>query len=428
MRGVAAVMLSAAQQHGPVHRYGPPVGMAVESPNRTKSMLAIVAAATLAASPQLDRVAHGPRPPRLEPRSSRGRPQPPAPRPLGAEQPKHTGPIAPVYLSFGIGGLFLFGDAEPGVAIGEVFSNQVNIGVEGGLRLSRHLALALYADFGAGEEGRAVAAVCDTFIYADCNASTTRVGLMLRHTFDPSARVTPWIGVGAGLAFGRVSFPSGSGTSGGTPGLIEEYAGWELLRLQGGFDVRSTPVFGVGVLRRRELQPVRRVQEMVDDRADGEARSVVARRRRGRHPHDLVPVETGSLRASAASPRLARRRWRVCARLSGTPLRPRVLAVRHRPPRCLGAVPGTVPRGLGASSRRPPGSGRTVRHPSAAPHFLAVRHQIRARSSRPAPPSPAGTRRRAAWRYGDTGRARRRRACAGRCAGPAARTPYCRGI
>ncbi len=70
---------------------------------------------------------------------------------------------------------------------------------------------------------------------------------MLRHTFDPSARVTPWLGVGAGLAFGRVSFPSGSGTSGGTPGLIEEYAGWELLRLQGGFDVRSTAVFGVGV-------------------------------------------------------------------------------------------------------------------------------------------------------------------------------------
>jgi len=162
------------------------------------------------------------------------------PPPAWAEQPHRTGPISQFYLSLGIGGLFLSGDAEPGVAVGEVFGNQLDFGIEGGLRLSRHLALALYGDFGVGDPGRDVRTFCNDQAI-DCSASTTRVGILLRHTFDPAARVTPWIGVGTGFASGHVTTSSGGGYD-----TVAKYSGWEMLRLQGGIDVRSSPVLGVG--------------------------------------------------------------------------------------------------------------------------------------------------------------------------------------
>ena len=50
--------------------------------------------------------------------------------------------------------MFLSGDVEPGVDIDRVFGSQVNLAFEGGLRLSPHLGLGLYADLGLGIPGR----------------------------------------------------------------------------------------------------------------------------------------------------------------------------------------------------------------------------------------------------------------------------------
>ncbi len=204
-------------------------------------------------------------PPYSQPPQARGYPPPPAytpppppqgypppPQAYGPRRPQQPAwadpqrgaPISPFYLSLGLGGLFLSGNAEVGVPVSDILGNQVNFGVEGGLRLSRHLALALYGDFGVGDPGRDVQAFCNEAPAIDCSGSTTRVGLMLRHTFDPAARVTPWIGVGTGLSYGAVT--THDGMSGGGSDTVVRYSGWEMLRLQGGFDVRSNPVFGVG--------------------------------------------------------------------------------------------------------------------------------------------------------------------------------------
>ena len=94
---------------------------------------------------------------------------PPPPQAYGPRRPQQPAwadpqrgaPISPFYLSLGLGGLFLSGNAEAGVPVSDILGNQVNFGVEGGLRLSRHLALALYGDFGVGDPGRDVQTFCN---------------------------------------------------------------------------------------------------------------------------------------------------------------------------------------------------------------------------------------------------------------------------
>ncbi|HEY6097940.1 MAG TPA: hypothetical protein VIW03_00830, partial [Anaeromyxobacter sp.] len=71
-----------------------------------------------------------------------------------------------------------------------------------------------------------------------------RFGVLLRHTFDPYASSTPWIAVGTGFEWGNVSFDA-TGT-GGTQSLLD-YTGWEMVRLMGGVDLRTSPVFGFGL-------------------------------------------------------------------------------------------------------------------------------------------------------------------------------------
>jgi hypothetical protein len=173
--------------------------------------------------------------------------QPPAPAavppPAYAAPKRETGPMAPFYLSLGLGGAFLSGQAEAGVDIDRVFESQVDVLLEGGLRLTPHLGLVLYADLGAGDPAGEIRDQCDAALL-DCVATTGRVGLMLRHTFAPAARATPWLGVGTGYEFGSVSIDDGGGHHESRE--LFTYSGWEMIRLQAGVDFRSNRVLGLG--------------------------------------------------------------------------------------------------------------------------------------------------------------------------------------
>jgi hypothetical protein len=124
----------------------------------------------------------------------------------------------------------------------DVFGNQLNFGIEGGARLTPHLALGLYGDLGWGDVGRDIRNQCNAQ-GLDCDASSSRFGILLRHTFQPDGRSTPWVSVGTGWEWGEVTSTDGFG------GSFEEfsYSGWEMLRLMAGVDLRSSPVFGVGL-------------------------------------------------------------------------------------------------------------------------------------------------------------------------------------
>jgi hypothetical protein len=158
-------------------------------------------------------------------------------------QPVGTGPVEPFWLSLGIGGMFYGGNVEPGFSMNGTFGPQMDLSFEGGFRLNPYLGLGLYADIGVGGNGNeaTLRAACDSN-GGSCNSTTSRVGILLRHTFSPHAHTTPWISIGTGFAHGSVDWSAdGYGSSN-----VLEYSGWEMLRLNAGIDVRSNRVIGFG--------------------------------------------------------------------------------------------------------------------------------------------------------------------------------------
>jgi hypothetical protein len=177
------------------------------------------------------------------------RPQPPAPgypqAPTYAGARRGMQPIVPFYGAFGLGGAFISGDLAEGVPADRVYDPQLDIWLEGGMRLTPHLGLGIYLDIGVGEPASEVRAACDA-LATSCTATTGRFGVLLRHTFNPSAYSTPWVAVGTGFEFGSVSEDSSSYDSGSSQELFR-YTGWEVLRLMAGVDLRANPVFGFGL-------------------------------------------------------------------------------------------------------------------------------------------------------------------------------------
>jgi hypothetical protein len=173
-------------------------------------------------------------------------PQPPPAYPAYPAQQaaqRNTGPMSPLWLSFGIGGSFPGGDAAAGVPMRDVFDSQLGVLIDGGVRLNPHLGLGLYLDLGYGDPASNWRAYCETTYQTSCSANTGRFGIQLRHTFDPYAASTPWISVGTGYEWGGITADyAGSGNY-----EVATYHGWEILRLMGGIDLRTSPVFGVGL-------------------------------------------------------------------------------------------------------------------------------------------------------------------------------------
>ncbi|HVI96456.1 MAG TPA: hypothetical protein VM753_20730 [Anaeromyxobacter sp.] len=167
-------------------------------------------------------------------------PPPSAPPPFAVR--RGMPPLLPVWLSFGVGGIGFAGDLAGGVPTDAILHGQLNLQLEGGIRLVPSLGLAVYLDTGFGDPSGAVHTEC-LGRGTDCSAETIRAGLLLRYTFDPFGRATPWIAFGGGWAETGVTFkPAGSGST--TDYL--RYTGWEPFRFMLGADFRSNQVLGVG--------------------------------------------------------------------------------------------------------------------------------------------------------------------------------------
>jgi hypothetical protein len=188
------------------------------------------------------------------------RPPPPAygPPPYGPPSypPQHRRGmprLMPFWGSFGIGGSFPNGKAEgttvdptTGIAtdvpIDQRLGSQLGLWFEGGARVTPHLGIGLYLDLGIGDPAGEAQAACSA-AGTNCTASTGRFGVLLRHTFQPYASSTPWLAIGTGYEWADISadtYDYGSES-------ILNYHGWEMLRLMAGVDLRTSPVFGVGL-------------------------------------------------------------------------------------------------------------------------------------------------------------------------------------
>lgn len=181
-------------------------------------------------------VRRGPYPTRPPPAAPPPGPPPAAPPP---PQPRGFAPILPVYASLGLGGIGFGGDMGDGVDTGDVLEGQLGIWLEGGARLTPAIGLGLYLDIGVGDAGDVYRADCSV-AGLDCMSTTAKLGLLLRHTWGATAPVGKWLAVGGGFAVANVSTDDDYGHE------IVTYTGHEIVRLMGGFDFRSNPVFGVG--------------------------------------------------------------------------------------------------------------------------------------------------------------------------------------
>jgi hypothetical protein len=153
----------------------------------------------------------------------------------------------PFWGSFGIGGSFPSGRAEGStstsleVPMDQRFGSQLGLWFEGGARVTPHLGLGLYLDLGIGDPAGEASAACSA-VGTSCTATTGRFGVLLRHTFEPYAASTPWIAIGTGYEWADFSADTGYGNE-----SFLNYHGWEMIRLMAGVDLRTSPVFGVGL-------------------------------------------------------------------------------------------------------------------------------------------------------------------------------------
>ncbi len=175
-------------------------------------------------------------------------PPPPTYRPPSPGPPSYAGPprgmppAMPFYGVFGLGGSFMSGMVERGFSARDTFDPQLDLWLEGGMRLVPQLGLGLYLDIGVGEPASMVRN--NECAGISCSATTGRFGVLLRHTFNPYAYTTPWLGIGTAYEWGSVNTDN-TGLNGGSSQVFS-YSGWEVLRLMAGWDVRSNPVFGFG--------------------------------------------------------------------------------------------------------------------------------------------------------------------------------------
>jgi hypothetical protein len=147
----------------------------------------------------------------------------------------------PFWLSFGIGGSFLSGDAAGGIPMDTYFNSQLGLLFEGGARLTPHLGLGVYLDLGIGDPSGDFRAACASGAFpTTCTATTGRVGPLLRYTFEPYASSTPWLAVGTGWEWADITYDD-------TNQKFIGYSGWEMLRLMAGVDLRTSPIFGIGL-------------------------------------------------------------------------------------------------------------------------------------------------------------------------------------
>jgi hypothetical protein len=171
----------------------------------------------------------------------------PAAAPAPAAEPLRPFPL---YLTLGLGGTFLGGDATRQVSMGDLFGlQQVHVSTELGLRLTTGWALGVYGDAGGGDPSSSVSRTCAAL--GKCTASAGRIGFLGRYTWDPLTRRPIWLTLGTGWEYGGVTVDrrntQGTATSGSSREDLFTYVGREHLRLGLGIDFRTSRVVGIGL-------------------------------------------------------------------------------------------------------------------------------------------------------------------------------------
>ena len=162
--------------------------------------------------------------------------RPPLPPPT-EDRPR----LNPIYVALGAGVTFFGGEAERGLSMEQIFETQGHMSSEIGLRLSPAFALGVYGDMGGGGVAAGIRDQCRSQ-GIDCTGTTGRIGVLLRHTWDPLSPRSRWLSLGTGWEVGSVNAGHRDGNS-----RLLTYSGREYLRFGAGMDFRSNQVLGLGL-------------------------------------------------------------------------------------------------------------------------------------------------------------------------------------
>jgi outer membrane protein W len=131
------------------------------------------------------------------------------------------------------------GDSQKDAKLSDGVSGHVPIWLDLGYMVTPNIMLGLYGQYGIGIVGSSMSDICDT-PNIDCSVSVIRLGIQGQYHLSPAEKFDPWFGLGFGYEWNTLSV-SGNGGS-GTFGAH----GFEFANLQGGFDYKLSPAFGIG--------------------------------------------------------------------------------------------------------------------------------------------------------------------------------------
>ncbi|HET9553757.1 MAG TPA: hypothetical protein VFP50_12380 [Anaeromyxobacteraceae bacterium] len=162
------------------------------------------------------------------------------PPPYAQPAPRYSEPRVELALRAGLASPG--GDAEPGVPLADLFSNQLALGVDLGLRATPNVYVGVFAEAGLGAASSQAGfggATCSSVTGHCGGAVSGRLGLGFRYHFAPYAPLDPWIGYGVAVSGASVSGDTPSGT------FSTSYTGFEFAKLSAGLDL---PMGGHGAI------------------------------------------------------------------------------------------------------------------------------------------------------------------------------------
>jgi hypothetical protein len=161
-------------------------------------------------------------------------------------------PIAPALLTFSFG----LGAAGSSGSVGGHLGGTSDwwergpmllVYLDGGLRVTPHLALVLYVDVAVGEASRSIRSTCEAG-NLECGVAAGRVGIQARYAFTPAARTTTWLAVGTGWEMTDLTLDKpGADSLDSSKSQTVSFEGWEILKLGAGIDWRLSRIVGLGL-------------------------------------------------------------------------------------------------------------------------------------------------------------------------------------
>lgn len=133
------------------------------------------------------------------------------------------------------------GRTSQGNDLARTFSGSLPLQIDAGWRFNANLYAGIYFQAAALQldDGLRQAQGCDAD-GVSCSSSDLRIGVDVAYTFRPRARVSPWLGFGAGFETAKLTVSQGGSSQDFT------WKGFELAHVTAGLDLRPFPAVRMG--------------------------------------------------------------------------------------------------------------------------------------------------------------------------------------